>query len=434
MRCLVLLVMLTLFLCHSAQAEAYTLTLRDGAGERTETWPASETAFIICDTWDAHHSINAVRRMEQFVPRMNEVITKARSLGSVIIHAPSDCMAAYESHPARQRAMEAPRAANLPEGITRWNPRTERETGAKYPLDQSGIVEDDDPAEHAAWVETLKAQGRNPGTPWLRQHPGIEIDATRDYISDRGDEVWNVLEQRGVQRVVLLGVHANMCVLGRPFGLRNLVAHGKQAVLLRDLTDCMYSPGSWPHVDHFAGNALLIDYIEKQICPTATSDQIVGGAPFAFREAPPIAALPTLPMRDPSKTWAPVQWTGNRAISATWARCVLHVPGSMKGGAILQAPGASEVWLDDAELSRDSSDGFELSEELLEGNPLKWLVLRADSENPRELTVPVWRTHHGDAPLAGGWQMRSDSPQSDHAKPAMPAQFGASPDMVIEPR
>lgn len=434
MKNVVLTAMLGLCLCGSVQAEFYTLTLRDGAGERSENWPASETAFIICDTWDAHHSINAVRRMEQFVPRMNEVITKARTLGSVIIHAPSDCMPAYEDHPARRRAMEAPKAANLPAGIERWNPRMEQEEGAVYPLDQSGNVEDDDPAEHAAWVETLKAQGRNPGMPWLRQHPGIVIDAAHDYISDRGDEVWNVLEQRGVKRVVLLGVHANMCVLGRPFGLRNLVAHGKQAVLLRDLTDCMYSPEAWPQVDHFTGNALLIDYIEKRVCATATSDQIVGGAPFAFREAPPLGALPSLPERDPSMSWAPVQWNSERTLSATWARCVVHVPAVVKGGAALLAPGVSQVWLDGAALPRDKRGAFVLSEEALSGNPLKWLVLRADGDSRGELSVPVWHTSLGDTPLSGGWQMRSDLSESDHAKPAMPAQFGASPDMVIEPR
>jgi len=56
--------------------------------------------------------------------------------------------------------------------------------------------------------------GRNPGMPWKTQSPLIDIDADRDYISDRGDEVWNVLATRRIRNIVLVGVHLNMCVLG----------------------------------------------------------------------------------------------------------------------------------------------------------------------------------------------------------------------------
>ena len=50
----------------------------------------------------------------------------------------------------------------------------------------------------------------------------IEIDAQRDYISDSGKEIWNVLEAREIDNVILTGVHTNMCVLGRPFGQQRI--------------------------------------------------------------------------------------------------------------------------------------------------------------------------------------------------------------------
>ena len=53
-------------------------------------------------------------------------------------------------------------------------------------------------------------------------------------------------------------------------------------VLVRDLTDCMYNPKRWPYVDHFTGNDLVTWHIEKYWCPTVTSDQVLGGAPFRF--------------------------------------------------------------------------------------------------------------------------------------------------------
>ena len=51
---------------------------------------------------------------------------------------------------------------------------------------------------------------------------------------------------RGIKNVLLVGVHVNMCVVGRPFGLRNWVKYGKNAFLVRDLTDSMYNPAMPP--------------------------------------------------------------------------------------------------------------------------------------------------------------------------------------------
>ena len=51
----------------------------------------------------ARVSMNAVRRLEEFAPRMNDVLKEARRRGATIIHSPSDCMPAYADHPARKR-------------------------------------------------------------------------------------------------------------------------------------------------------------------------------------------------------------------------------------------------------------------------------------------------------------------------------------------
>jgi hypothetical protein len=82
---------------------------------------------------------------------------------------------------------------------------------------------------------------------------------------------------------MIMGVHTNMCVLGRPFGLRNMARYGKNVVLVRDLTDTMYNPKSWPYVDHFTGTDLIIEHIEKYVCPTITSTVLTGRAPFRFQ-------------------------------------------------------------------------------------------------------------------------------------------------------
>lgn len=244
-------------------------------------WDASRTAFIVCDMWDLHHCLNATRRGGELTPRMNQVLVEARRRGALVIHAPSSCMPFYEGHPARRRALEAPAAANLPEEIGKWCYQIPAEEQGEYPIDQKNGGEDDDPQEHAEWAAKLAGLGLNPRAPWTRQTPGLEI-RDEDVISDSGVEIWNVLESRQIDQVVVLGVHTNMCVLGRPFGLRQLARNGKRVVLMRDMTDTMYDPHCAPFVSHFTGTDLIVEHIEKWVCPTVTSDQLLGGKEFRF--------------------------------------------------------------------------------------------------------------------------------------------------------
>ncbi|MBM3997984.1 MAG: nicotinamidase [Planctomycetes bacterium] len=247
-----------------------------------EAWNAAETAIIVCDMWDLHHCLNATRRGEELADRMNQVLARFRNAGAAVIHAPSGCVAFYKDHPARARMLGVRPAESFPEEIGQWCHKIPDEERGAYPIDQSDGGEDDDPAEHQAWADQLAALGRDPRAPWIRQTELLDIDEHRDYISDDGKEIWSLLEQRAIRNVVLVGVHTNMCVLGRPFGLRNMSRYGKRVVLMRDMTDTMYNPRSAPRVSHFAGTDLIIEHIEKWVCPTITSDQVLGGAPFRF--------------------------------------------------------------------------------------------------------------------------------------------------------
>ena len=250
---------------------------------RSEDWEPKRTAVIVCDVWDAHHSINAVRRVEEMAPRIDQFVKRARESGATIIHAPSDCMESYANHPARKRAIALPASDNVPANMRQWCNQIDAEKPFKYPIDQTDGGEDDDLAEHAAWAKDLEAKGRNPRSPWKMQSKLISIDDEHDFITDSGPEIWSLMESRQIENVILCGVHTNMCVLGRPFGLRNMMTAGKRVVLVRDLTDTMYNPQRWPFVNHHTGTDLIVEHIEKCICPTITSDQLLGGKPFRFQ-------------------------------------------------------------------------------------------------------------------------------------------------------
>ncbi|MBN1125770.1 MAG: ThuA domain-containing protein [Sedimentisphaerales bacterium] len=232
-----------------------------------QAWNPAQTAIIICDMWDQHWCRGATARVQDLAPVMNHVISLARNKGILIVHAPSGCMEAYKDHPARRQAIDTPKVA-LPEWIGQWNHQLDREKGLTWPVNQSDGGCD------------CKPQCRQ-HSPWKNQIHVIEIH-NEDIISDSGIEISSIFDQRNIQNVILMGVHTNMCVIGRPFGLRNMARWGKNAVLMRDLTDTMYNSRSWPYVDHFAGTSRVIEYIETHICPTITSTDLTSKVPFRF--------------------------------------------------------------------------------------------------------------------------------------------------------
>lgn len=232
---------------------------------RDVSWDPRKTAIVICDMWDRHWCRGATDRVGEMAPRMNAVVRAARELGVLIIHCPSDTMEFYKDFPQRHVA-QAAKHVETKEKLEAWrslNP--EREPA--LPIDDSDGGCDCDPR-------------CTQGNPWTRQIETIEI-LPQDAITDSG-EAYYLLEERGIDNVIVMGVHTNMCVLGRPFSIRQLVTLGKNVVLLRDLTDTMYCSRSAPYVNHFTGTDLVISHIERHWCPTAVSSDLIGGPEFRF--------------------------------------------------------------------------------------------------------------------------------------------------------
>jgi hypothetical protein len=130
--------------------------------EKAAAWDPRQTAIIVCDMWDLHHCKNAVTRVKEMAPRMDQVLKAARAQGVLIIHAPSECMDAYKDRPGRKRALETPRAKNMPPDIGKGCTKIPSEDKGTYPIDQTDGGEDDDLAEHAEWAKYLASIGRNP--------------------------------------------------------------------------------------------------------------------------------------------------------------------------------------------------------------------------------------------------------------------------------
>jgi len=230
------------------------------------TWDPKQTAIVICDMWDDHYCRNAARRVAEMAPRMNKLVAAARKRGVLIIHSPSGTMDVYKDTPERKLALEAPKA-ELPTKHKGWahlDPKRE----PPLPVDTSTPCDDVSP--------------RKAVRMFSRQNDLVSIEPG-DAIGD-GVEIFNLLDQRGIKNVILMGVHTNMCVLGRPFGIRNMVYQGKNLVLCRDMTDAMYSPKCKPYVSHVRGTELVIEHIEKYWCPTITGSDFLPQAAFRFKQ------------------------------------------------------------------------------------------------------------------------------------------------------
>jgi nicotinamidase-related amidase len=249
--------------------------------EKKTTWPAKKTALIICDMWDDHWCKGAAARVGELAGPMNEMVKQARSRGVVIIHAPSTCADFYKGTPQRERARNAAFSKTpIPLSTTeRWGtawcwPDSPREPA--MPIDDSDMGCD------CPTKCTIAG-------PWKRQISAIEI-APQDAITDNGQETWNLLQERGIDNVILCGVHLNMCVLGRPFAIRQMTKLGKNVALIRDMTDTMYNHEKAPKVSHFEGTDLVVQHIERYWCPSFVSTDITGKPPFHFREDARFAA------------------------------------------------------------------------------------------------------------------------------------------------
>lgn len=229
------------------------------------TWEASGTAVVICDMWDHHWCKGASARVAEMAPRMNQVIGELRKRGVLIFHCPSETMKFYEGTPGRKLAQSAP-AVSVKSPLKGWCSLDSVREPA-LPIDDSDGGCDDSPQ-------------CPPGSPWRRQIATIKIEPG-DAITD-SSEAYDLMRSRGITNVIVMGVHQNMCVLGRPFSIRQMVYQGQNVVLMRDLTDSMYNSRRKPWVDHFTGNDLMAWHIEKYWCPTITSDQVLGGQPFRF--------------------------------------------------------------------------------------------------------------------------------------------------------
>src|SRR5258708_21784641 len=212
MKCLRLFVCViascALTLSGSDSGAAIKLNLRTrveafkGSGDWQEahfekTLPIARTAIVICDMWDKHWCSGASRRVDALAARMAPVVDAARSRGILIIHAPSETLDFYKDSPQRQRMLAVAKVA-VPQPLPLTDP--------PLPIDDADGGCDTPDNFYKAWT---------------RENATLPI-APEDAISDNGAEIYSLLRARGIDNLLGMGVHTNMCILNRTFAFKQM--------------------------------------------------------------------------------------------------------------------------------------------------------------------------------------------------------------------
>ncbi|MCX7427537.1 MAG: isochorismatase family protein [Planctomycetia bacterium] len=226
-----------------------------------------KTAIVVCDMWDKLWCPITTARVAELAERMNEVLDAARDRGVLIVHSPSGTLEPYEGTPQRKLAQAAPEAkTKVP--LKDWC-YLDPEREPPLPIDDSW-----------GW-ESPRREGQ---VPRVQSRQIATLAVKEPDAIGAGRDVFNLIQERGIENVILMGVHTNMCVLGRPFGIRQLVYQGKNVLLMRDMTDSLYNPEFAPRVSHVRGTELVVEHIEKYWCPTVTSTDVLGKPAFRFKQ------------------------------------------------------------------------------------------------------------------------------------------------------
>lgn len=245
-----LLAFLTLLaVCSSTTALAITLELqrRDPVTgaitmQKEEVDPR-RVGVIAVDVWNFHWCKTATMRVDAFVPRMNKALEAARALGMKVMLCPSDVVENYAGYPQREAIFALP-------GIT--VPKVMDVTCPPVP-DAGGC---------ACGRERCAV---NYG--WDGMHPALVIGPD-DLMPDTQAEVYAICQKYGLTHLIYVGFHTQVCLLGKPMGLRAMKAAGLNCVLARDMTDA--HPGYDPSRNFTPdlNTEQVVEHFEKHLAPT----------------------------------------------------------------------------------------------------------------------------------------------------------------------
>jgi hypothetical protein len=209
----------------------------------TETVDPKRVGVIAVDVWNFHWCKTATMRVDAFVPRINKALDAARSLGMTVMLCPSDVVDNYVGYSQREKVFALP-LVEVPKVMDVVCPATPDAGGCACGRERCAV---------------------NYG--WDGMHPALRI-GEEDWMPDTQAEVYAICQQRGLTHLIYVGFHTQVCLLGKPMGLRAMKSAGLSCVLARDMTDA--HPGYDPSRNFTPdlNTAQVVEHFEKFLAPT----------------------------------------------------------------------------------------------------------------------------------------------------------------------
>ena len=208
-----------------------------------EKVPASKIAIVVIDLWNYHWCKTSAARVGALVPRMNRCLEAARAMGIQVFLCPTDVADNYVGTPQVESLMALPRVT-IPTGSEIQCPAAPDGGGCTCGKERCQV---------------------NYG--WDGMHPDLVI-GENDLIPNEPELLYGICQARGITHLIYLGVHTQVCLLGKSVGVRRMLQAGMKCVLARDLTDAhgRYDPAKNLTPDDFTTN--VVAHFEKYLVPT----------------------------------------------------------------------------------------------------------------------------------------------------------------------
>jgi len=208
-----------------------------------ETVDPRRVGVIAVDVWNFHWCKTATMRVDAIVPRMNKALEAARTLGMTVMLCPSDVVENYAGYPQREAVFALPKIA-VPAVVEVNCPPVPDAGGCACGRERCAV---------------------NYG--WDGMHPALTIGPD-DLMPDTQAEVYAICHQRQRTHLIYVGFHTQVCLLGKPMGLKAMKSAGLKCILARDLTDAHpgYDPdrGFTPDLN----TEQVVEHFEKHLAPT----------------------------------------------------------------------------------------------------------------------------------------------------------------------
>lgn len=182
-------------------------------------------------------------RVDAFVPRINKALAAARELGMPVFLCPSDVVDNYVGYPQRDAVFSLPKVT-VTNVINVTCPPVPDAGGCACGRERCG-----------------GSYG------WDGMHPELVI-GSNDWMPDTQSEVYALCQKYGLTHLIYVGFHTQVCLLGKPMGLKAMKSAGLQCVLARDMTDA--HPGYDParNFTPDLNTEQVVEHFEKHLAPT----------------------------------------------------------------------------------------------------------------------------------------------------------------------